>query len=119
MTRGDATLFVHKALEFESAGSVPAFNPTTDPEEWGVILGALAAELKQNPGVWTKIAKATAECEKWKTVLNEALAFRAASTTKIESMLREARALIAEARQDRRKPWTALTSKMRNRPVKE
>ena len=36
---GDATLFVHKAAEFEKAGKVPAFNPDKDPEEWGVILG--------------------------------------------------------------------------------
>ena len=35
---GDATLFVHKASEFEKAGKVPAFNPDKDPEEWGVIL---------------------------------------------------------------------------------
>jgi adenosylhomocysteinase len=35
---GDATLFVHKAAEFEKAGKVPAFNPSKEPEEWGVIL---------------------------------------------------------------------------------
>jgi adenosylhomocysteinase len=55
---GDATLFVHKALEFESAGKVPAFNPSSDPEEWGVILDVLSRELKQRPGVWSKIARA-------------------------------------------------------------
>src|SRR6201990_96485 len=38
---GDATLFVHKAHEFEKAGQVPAFNPEKDPEEWGVILKSL------------------------------------------------------------------------------
>jgi adenosylhomocysteinase len=54
---GDATLFVHKALEFETAGKVPAFNAASDPEEWGVILGALSRELKERPGVWTKLAK--------------------------------------------------------------
>src|SRR5215467_6560621 len=54
---GDATLFVHKALEFETAGKVPAFNAASDPEEWGVILSALASELKERPGIWTKIAK--------------------------------------------------------------
>src|SRR5262244_4194251 len=54
---GDATLFVHKALEFEAAGKVPAFNQATDPEEWGVILSTLSRELKERPGVWTKIAK--------------------------------------------------------------
>jgi adenosylhomocysteinase len=54
---GDATLFVHKAAEFEAAGTVPAFNPDKDPEEWGVILNAISRELKANPGQWTTIAK--------------------------------------------------------------
>src|SRR5881409_2506789 len=54
---GDATLFVHKALEFESAGKVPAFNAASDPEEWGVILSTLSRELKERPGVWTRIAR--------------------------------------------------------------
>ena len=53
---GDATLFVHKAAEFETAGKVPAFNADTDPEEWGVILSAIGRELKANPGQWTTIA---------------------------------------------------------------
>src|SRR5262247_4715821 len=54
---GDATLFVHKALEFEAAGKVPEFNPSADPEEWGVILSTLSRELKERPSVWTKLAK--------------------------------------------------------------
>ena len=54
---GDATLFVHKASEFEKSGKVPAFNPDADPEEWGVILDAARAELKANPGRWTTIAR--------------------------------------------------------------
>ncbi len=54
---GDATLFVHKACEFEKAGAVPAFKPETDPEEWGVILAAIASELKARPGLWTRIAE--------------------------------------------------------------
>src|SRR6185436_11994703 len=53
---GDATLFVHKASEFEKAGKVPAFNPDKDPEEWGVILQSIARELKANPGRWTALA---------------------------------------------------------------
>jgi len=36
---------------------VPAFNADTDPEEWGVILSTLARELKERPGVWSKVAK--------------------------------------------------------------
>ena len=54
---GDATLFVHKTLEFESAGKVPAFNAAVDPEEWGVILDTLRREIKERPGMWSKIAK--------------------------------------------------------------
>ena len=53
---GDATLFVHKAAEYEKAGAVPAFNPEKDPEEWGVILKSLSTELSKNPGRWTAIA---------------------------------------------------------------
>jgi len=55
---GDATLFVHKAAEYEKAGKVPTFNPASEPEEWGVILKALNSELTANPGRWTSIAKA-------------------------------------------------------------
>jgi adenosylhomocysteinase len=54
---GDATLFVHKAYEFEKAGQIPAFNAEKDPEEWGVILEAIGRELKANPGRWTTVAK--------------------------------------------------------------
>jgi adenosylhomocysteinase len=53
---GDATLFVHKACEFEKAGKVPVFDPAKDPEEWGVILGVIREELKSRPGLWTKVA---------------------------------------------------------------
>src|SRR6187401_947681 len=54
---GDATLFVHKAFEYEKAGKVPAFDEATEPEEWGVILESIKAELKARPGVWSKVAK--------------------------------------------------------------
>jgi adenosylhomocysteinase len=55
---GDATLLLHKGVEFEKAGRVPAFNPDKEPEEWGVILDLLRAELKTNPSRWTKVAAA-------------------------------------------------------------
>src|SRR6478672_2443047 len=55
---GDATLLLHKGVEFEKAGRVPAFNPDKDPEEWGVILDLLRAELKTNPSRWTKVTAA-------------------------------------------------------------
>jgi len=53
---GDATLLVHKGVEFEKAGVVPAFNPASDPEEWGVILNLLQQEQSKHPGRWTKVA---------------------------------------------------------------
>jgi adenosylhomocysteinase len=53
---GDATLFVHKAYEFEQAGKVPAFDDEKEPEEWGVILDTIRRELAARPGTWSKIA---------------------------------------------------------------
>jgi len=52
---GDATLFVHKGLEFQRAGAIPAFNPESDPEEWGVILDQLN-EAKAKGIDWEPIA---------------------------------------------------------------
>jgi adenosylhomocysteinase len=54
---GDATLFVHKAYEFEKAGRVPAFDADKEPEEWGVILDAIREELSARPGLWTSVAE--------------------------------------------------------------
>ena len=53
---GDATLFVHKIFEFEKAGKVPAFDPSSEPEEWGVILQTIREELRTHPGLWTRVA---------------------------------------------------------------
>src|SRR4026209_103746 len=53
---GDATLLLHKGVEYEKAGKVPAFNADKEPEEWGVILDLLRQELKANPKRWTKVA---------------------------------------------------------------
>ncbi|HEV8195294.1 MAG TPA: adenosylhomocysteinase [Gemmatimonadales bacterium] len=55
---GDATLLVHKGVEFEKAGKVPAFNPVNDPEEWGVILNLLQQEQQKHPGRWAGVAAA-------------------------------------------------------------
>jgi adenosylhomocysteinase len=54
---GDATLFVHKAHDFERAGSVPEHDADVEPEEWGVILEAIRGELAAHPGRWTAIAE--------------------------------------------------------------
>src|SRR6187455_3777439 len=53
---GDATLLLHKGVEFEKAGKVPAFDADKEPEEWGVILELLRQELKSTPKRWTKVA---------------------------------------------------------------
>jgi adenosylhomocysteinase len=54
---GDATLLVHKGAEFEGKGRVPEFNPSDDPEEWGVILDLLRREMARDPQRWTRVAK--------------------------------------------------------------
>src|ERR1700704_1390882 len=54
---GDATLLVHKGVEFEKAGRVPEFDANKDSEEYGVILGLLKRELKKNPQRWTRMSR--------------------------------------------------------------
>ncbi|MGK2962032.1 MAG: adenosylhomocysteinase, partial [Gemmatimonadaceae bacterium] len=54
---GDATLLVHKGVEFEKAGVVPNFDEERDSEEYGVILDLLRAEYAKDPSRWTTMAK--------------------------------------------------------------
>ncbi len=54
---GDATLLVHKGVEFEKDGVVPAFDEERDSEEYGVILDLLRNEYKKDPTRWTTMAK--------------------------------------------------------------
>ncbi len=54
---GDATLLLHKGVEFEKAGAVPAFDPESDPEEWGVIVGLLQRTLEKDDRTWHRISK--------------------------------------------------------------
>jgi adenosylhomocysteinase len=53
---GDATLVLHKGVEFEKAGKVPAFKPESDPEEWGVILDLINASMAKDKTRWTRLA---------------------------------------------------------------
>jgi adenosylhomocysteinase len=53
---GDATLFVHKAAEYEKAGAVPS-PAADDPEEWRVVLETLRRSIAENPGKWTAMAE--------------------------------------------------------------
>jgi adenosylhomocysteinase len=53
---GDATLLIHKGVEFEKAGRVPAPRASAS-EEYAVILRLLARTLKATPRRWTQVAK--------------------------------------------------------------
>ncbi len=53
---GDATLLVHKGVEYERTGVVP--EPTEDDsEEWVVVLGLLARTVANEPQLWHGIAE--------------------------------------------------------------
>ena len=54
---GDATMLVHKGVEFEKAGKVPNPEPNAN-EEWKVFLGLLKKSLAANPKKWTETAQA-------------------------------------------------------------
>jgi adenosylhomocysteinase len=53
---GDATLLVHKGVEYEKAGAVP---PATDedPHEWHVIVDVLSRSLAEDGNRWTQVAE--------------------------------------------------------------
>jgi adenosylhomocysteinase len=53
---GDATLLVHKGVEFEATGVVPEAE-ASDPAEWRVILGLLRKSIAEQPGRFTAMAK--------------------------------------------------------------
>jgi adenosylhomocysteinase len=53
---GDATLLVHKGVEFERAGAVPAPGDG-DSEEWKVVLGLLARIQAEDTGRWHRTAE--------------------------------------------------------------
>lgn len=56
---GDATLLVHKGVEYEAAGAVPADAVPGDPgfsEEGNVVLGVLRRSLAADPQRWTRAA---------------------------------------------------------------
>jgi len=52
---GDATLLIHKGVEFEKAGAVPEAR-ADDNEEWKAILEVLRRNLASEPGKWQKMA---------------------------------------------------------------
>jgi adenosylhomocysteinase len=52
---GDATMLVHKGVEYERAGVVPS-PQSAESEEFEVLLSLLTASLEQDPQRWTTIA---------------------------------------------------------------
>lgn len=54
---GDATMIVHKGLEYEKSGKIPAFDPAHDSAEWGVILQTLRDIAIKQPTRWAHVAK--------------------------------------------------------------
>jgi adenosylhomocysteinase len=54
---GDATLLIHKGVEFEKAGSVPQWDEKNDPEEFYYVLKLLRRQQSETPNKWTEFAK--------------------------------------------------------------
>ena len=52
---GDATMLVHKGVEFEKSGEVPDPTSATNPE-LAIVLGLLQRSLRTEPNKWTKLA---------------------------------------------------------------
>ena len=52
---GDATMLVHKGVEFERTGVVPE-TTEEDSEEWGVVLDVLRSTVAAEPQLWHGIA---------------------------------------------------------------
>ncbi len=52
---GDATLLIHKGVEFEKAGEVPDPTSASNPE-FAIVLGLLQRALKDDPKKWTRMA---------------------------------------------------------------
>ena len=53
---GDATMLIHKGVEFEKAGAVPAATEA-ESEEWHVFLDLLRERLTSEPGKWARMAE--------------------------------------------------------------
>jgi len=53
---GDATLLVHKGVEYERTGEVPDPTTASNPE-LAIVLGLLRRSLKADPTRWTRLAK--------------------------------------------------------------
>ena len=54
---GDATLLLHKGVEYEDAGRIPDFDAESEPEEWGVILDLLRRSQAEASGKWHRVVE--------------------------------------------------------------
>jgi adenosylhomocysteinase len=55
---GDATMLLIKGLEFENAGSVPAYVKGKDAEEYKYVLETIRTTIEENPGWFQKVTPA-------------------------------------------------------------
>jgi adenosylhomocysteinase len=53
---GDATLLVHKGVEYEKSGEVPDPTTASNPE-LAIVLGLLQRSLRSDPAKWTRLAR--------------------------------------------------------------
>ena len=53
---GDATLLVHKGVEYEKSGKVPDPTTASNPE-LAIVLGLLQRSLRSDPAKWTRLAR--------------------------------------------------------------
>ena len=87
---GDATLLIHKGLEFERAKAVPEYRRGSDPEEWGVILELLRKMQKEEFGVFGRIAARMRGVSEETTTGVPLSAIAAAAWSWVEKMLHDA-----------------------------
>ena len=52
---GDATLLLHKGVEYEKSGEVPDPTSASNPE-LAIVLGLLQRSLRTDPDKWTQMA---------------------------------------------------------------
>ncbi|MHC4225075.1 MAG: adenosylhomocysteinase, partial [Planctomycetota bacterium] len=55
---GDATLMVHKGVDFEKAGAVPTGDEGKDPEDYLALLRVMGASFRKDAARWTRMAEA-------------------------------------------------------------
>ncbi len=54
---GDATLLIHRGVEYERTGVVPDHDPDAEPEEWGVILDLIRRVRSWDRSYFTRMAE--------------------------------------------------------------